>query len=133
MNKLFALSTLALTLAAPAAFASDNYRLSCDGDSLEAPVSIKVEDGRAQANASWDGPGSAIFEANYKNLSAFELNGELTVTQPVVAGRKPGFHVTLRKTRTGKLVGTLHVDSTDGEQMSSTTASPAPAPSKHAT
>ncbi len=100
------------------ASAGENYRLRCEGDTFEAPMTIEVEGGRATASASWDGPGSAIFSADYKDLAVIDLNGELTITQPVVVGHKPAFHVTLRTARNGKLRGVLHVDPNDGQDMS---------------
>jgi hypothetical protein len=113
---------LALALASVPAMAAEGYSLKCDAGGFEAPMTIEVCGAAASAHVSWDGPGSAIFDGDYKDLAIIDLNHELTITQPIVAHAgeraQPGFHVTLRTGRDGRLHGKLHVDSTDGDSMS---------------
>lgn len=107
-----------IALAASPAFATDS--IICESGRFEAPAVIVLDGNTASASVNWDGPG-AIFNAEYKDLTVFEMAGVFTITQPIVVhpGRdsEPGFNLTFRKGKGKKWHGTLHVDSTDGNNM----------------
>ncbi|HTL12062.1 MAG TPA: hypothetical protein VL588_06220 [Bdellovibrionota bacterium] len=119
-SKFLFLALAALSVSAPA-LGSVKYTLTCNDDAIfETPLVIRVTGATASATGMFSGPGDALFNVRYKKLSAFSLTaGELTVTQPHVAGQANGFQLDLQTVGHDKkhLRGKLDMISTDEDRM----------------
>jgi hypothetical protein len=122
---LIAFSIAALGLGS-SAFASGNYKLTCDDNNIfENPLEITIHGASATAEGNFSGPGDAIFNVNYRNLAVIDLTSQskndtlngLTITQPRLVTQPVGFQLTLNANAKGVLVGELSMISTDSDKM----------------